>query len=131
MTLRVLITGSREFTDRSIIAAAITKVWRDNGKQPLIICHGDARGADRLAKAIARKYPDRLIEEAHPADWFDGWRDAPGPNPGTKRNDEMVALGADICLAFLHRGAKNHGTKHAIGAASRAGIPVVQHWQEI
>src|SRR5690606_31628009 len=37
-------------------------------------------------------------------------------------------LGADVCLAFPQTGSKNVGTNHCMGAAKRAGIPVVVNW---
>jgi hypothetical protein len=128
---RVLITGSREFSDRSIIAAALTKVYKENGKQPFILCHGDARGADRISGSVARKYPKAMTEERHPANWRPNGPGSEVDNgAGNRRNKAMVALGADVCLAFLKRDAKNIGTRHCMRVAREAGIPVIEHWQE-
>ena len=53
----------------------------------------------------------------HPADW-----DKHGKAAGMIRNREMVALGADICLAFPI--GRSPGTRACIREAQRAGIPV-------
>lgn len=126
---RVVITGSREFTSRDIIAKALSKVWRDNGKQPFVLVHGAARGADSIGAAIARKYPDRIVEEAHPAIWRtpDGELDKAA---GFRRNKQMIDAGADLCLAFFHEDATNRGTKHCSGYAEKQGVPVVKYWQD-
>lgn len=129
--LRVLITGSREFTERPIVAAALSQVARENPGRQLTVVHGAARGADSLAGAVARSAPNRLIEEAHPVtnwklpDGSKNWR------AGFDRNQTMVDLGADICLAFLKLEAKNNGTRHSMGAAGEAGIPVREHWSTV
>ena len=126
--VRVLITGSREFTDRSIIAAALTVVAREHRGHPLVVIHGAARGADRVAGGVARQYPGRLIEEVHPVtDWTnpDGsknWR------AGFDRNQRMVDTGAEVCLAFLQTGEKNNGTKDCMKRAVAANIEVREHW---
>lgn len=128
MAVRVLITGSREFTDRQTVAAALTDVWRENGKQQLVVVHGSARGADSLAAAVADNQPDHhLIQEAHPADWRpNGVLDRAA---GHKRNAEMIATGVDICLAFFKTGAGNRGTTGCVALARKAGIQVREFWQ--
>ena len=45
-------------------------------------------------------------------------------NVGFARNQEMVDLGADLCVAFIQVGAMNKGTWHCATAARAAGIPV-------
>jgi len=45
---------------------------------------------------------------------------------GPERNQAMVDSRPDEVLAFLAVGATNRGTRHAIGAARRAGIPVTE-----
>lgn len=85
-----------------------------HGRRPImIVVHGDAPGADRLAKEWAQ---ERGIEqEAHPADWK-----RLGEIAGPVRNDGMAQLGADGCIAF----PGGRGTADMCGRAEAAGIAV-------
>lgn len=109
---RLLITGSREWTDEVAIHGALLL------HGPGEVVHGAARGADRIAGALA----DRLgwPVDAHPADW-----DRYGRAAGTMRNRRMVELGADVCLAFPLPGSR--GTWDCVRRARAAGIGVVIH----
>ncbi len=80
----------------------------------LIIVHGGARGADQFADDAARGWG--WIPEAHPADWARYDRSA-----GYRRNAAMVALGADVCLAFILD--ESRGASHTATLAEAAGIP--------
>lgn len=127
--IRVLITGSREFTDRSIVAAALSKVKNEHRGHPLVVVSGRARGADTVAANIARQYPGRLIDEGHPA----SWRNPDGSTnrlAGFERNQRMVDAGADVCLAFLQTEEKNNGTRDCMRRAAKAGIEVREHWSQ-
>jgi hypothetical protein len=119
--VRILTTGSRTWTDRTAIAQAISGYLRSvgttsiGGARPFpIVVHGAARGADQLADAVARNWG--WIPERHPADW-----DQHGRAAGFRRNAAMVALGADVCLAFILDGSR--GASHTAGLAEAAGIP--------
>ena len=88
--MRILITGSRTWTDRTAIAQAISDYLRSvgtsiGGAWPFpIVVHGGARGADQLADAVARNWG--WTPERHPADW-----DRHGRAAGFRRNAAMVA----------------------------------------
>ena len=64
-----------------------------------------------------------LEPERHPADWKRYGRAA-----GPIRNQEMVNLGADVCLAFPREGSR--GTKNCMEAARKAGIPTLVHCED-
>jgi hypothetical protein len=110
---RILITGGRDWKDSNLIRQALL----ENG--PGIVVHGACRGADTLANDAAQAlgWPT----EAHPANFYPlGKYDRAA---GNKRNAKMVALGADICLAFPDPQSK--GTWNCVNLAKRAKIEVL------
>lgn len=116
-TLRILVTGSRAWTDRDAILHALDRVATEAGVAPglVTVVHGTARGADSLADSAARQLGMRV--ERHPADW-----QLHGKSAGHRRNAEMVQLGADLTLAFPL--GESRGTRGAMRLAREAGIPV-------
>ena len=120
---RVLVTGSRDWTDYAVIWDALNGVL-EAATLPLVVVHGQCpTGADALASRWARanaaiNWPV-VSEEPHPADW-----EAHPKAARPLRNQEMVALGADVCLAFFKVGAGNRGTANCVRLAEAAGIPV-------
>lgn len=112
--MRILVTGSRHWTDRGMIWDALNKASFEIGTT---IVHGDCpTGADYWAKLWTKTQPD-VIEEAYPANWKKF-----GKLAGPIRNQQMVDLGADICLAFPLPSSR--GTYDCIRKAKAAGIPV-------
>ena len=125
--LRVLVTGSRQWQDWDAVCGAIADLAREHHGQ-VVVVHGAARsGADKYADMAARAL--MLTPEPHPADWG-----THGKRAGFIRNTEMVALGADLCLAFAlpctlpscrkKEPHATHGTAHCVSLARKAGIPV-------
>lgn len=113
---RVLITGSRDWDDAQAVYSALTRVI--DGPDWTIV-HGHCpTGADALGDFWGRMtgYPI----ERHPADWK-----AHGKAAGFRRNAEMVALGADVCLAFIKNNSR--GASHTAGLAEKAGIPTKRY----
>lgn len=111
---RVLITGSRTWTNHPAIWTELS-VYRM--VRPTLV-HGNARGADRIAAGIWQTWG--LPIETHPADWS-----RHGKAAGHVRNRHMVALGADVCLAFIRDCSP--GATACTALAHRAGIPVTLH----
>lgn len=129
MNYRILVTGSREWTDAATVKRELQNlvvqrspyggfVVRQGRKlNDFVVVHGACpRGADTIADTVARKLG--LTTEPHPAEEHGRW-----PECGPKRNSYMVSLGADICLAFptVH----SRGTWDCIHKANAAGIRVV------
>jgi len=110
--MRILVTGSRDWTDREAVGRALDKAAPIDPVDRIVVVHGGARGTDLVAHYWATKWG--WITEAHPA----------GSDPKA-RNQRMVDLGADVCLAFATRWAS--GTGHCARAARRAGIRTVDY----
>lgn len=120
MSLRILITGSREWTDRDTIRAALVKAMHVYGArtEDVTVVHGAAAGADTIAADIATEFGCDV--EIHPADWKQY-----GHRAGPIRNQRMVNSDADLVLAFPL--GKSNGTRDCVRRARKAGIPVIEH----
>lgn len=127
---RILVTGSRTWTDREFICREMEKAALFY-PLPAVLIHGDCpEGADSLAKWLAINYLG-WAHEPHPTDWTKYGRRA-----GFIRNAEMVQLGATHCLAFLRPCVKrncqtpmphwSHGADHCAWLALKAGIPTTR-----
>lgn len=110
--MTVLVCGSRTWTDRAIIAAAVAKLPRDT-----VIIHGGARGADTIAGQEANRRGLTVI--VYPADWQRYGRSA-----GVQRNAHMLTDGKpDRVLAFAVDLATARGTADMVRRALAAGLP--------
>lgn len=119
LTRRILITGSRDWSDFEMIRNALQgDVMRNPDNQFLLVSGACPTGADRMCEDAAQWLGLRI--ERHPADWK-----RYGKRAGFVRNAEMVNLGADICFAFIRNGSK--GATHTAGLAEKAGIPLERY----
>lgn len=113
--------------------AALRNAWEDLAGAPMALVSGACpTGADQLCEEAAEALGWRI--ERHPADWPAACLSSckPGhrrtrqggssycPAAGVYRNQAMVDLGADLCLAFIHNGSS--GASHCAAAAEAAGI---------
>jgi hypothetical protein len=123
---RIMVTGSRNHTDRNKIRNALEVEYLQETAifgRGIVVVHGGASGADSIADAWAKeqKAKGRRVEvEVHPANWKHHGRAA-----GPMRNQHMVNLGANVVLAFPI--GKSPGTRHAMNAARIAGIKVREY----
>jgi hypothetical protein len=113
--MRILVTGSRSWTDEEMIRNLLAAADRKEGPHTLV--HGGARGADTVAGEIAQELGWTV--EVHKADW-----ERDGRAAGILRNHKMVNLGADLCLAFIKDNSK--GASHCARLARLAGITVAK-----
>lgn len=120
---RVLVTGSRDWEDPKTVRAALEAVYRSTRATPVVVVHGACpTGADEHARVWATQMQRRgrpVLEEPHPANWRPGGK--LDRSAGFRRNAEMVALGADVALAFIRDGSR--GASHTADLAEKAGIP--------
>ena len=116
---RLLITGSRDWEDEEAVRFEIAGMTLLH--PGLVIVHGACpSGADLFADKAATDIGVR--QERHPAQWrVNGKLDR---SAGFRRNAEMVALGADVCLAFIRNGSR--GATHCADLAEKAGIRVLR-----
>jgi len=114
-TFRILITGSRDYSDKNRIRRVFINVMKkfDNYDGYVLISGACPTGADRIAEEVAKGLEWKI--ERYPAEWSKH-----GKNAGPKRNQEMVNSGADICLAFPTN--KSIGTWDCTRRAEKAGI---------
>lgn len=108
--------GSRDWTDDHPIEAVIEGIaynWSD-----VHIIHGNARGADQLAREIAAVAEHDPIVESFPAHWHTYGRAA-----GPIRNQRMLDAGADLVVAFSDIPITK-GTQDMVDRAKKAGVPV-------
>ncbi len=143
--MRVLITGSRVWLHPrdlwgdldALLVASRTAAER------LTVVHGDALGADRMARIWCGRKGDAVTEERHEVSPL-AWR-INGPRAGHLRNAHMVKLGAALVLAYcvpcdkpgpccgldgarLPDGHATHGTWGCMQLAREAGIEVRERW---
>lgn len=127
---RILVTGSRDWTDTGQIwlrlGDAVGTIHRDALHREIVIVHGACpTGADQIADEWGRRYGATI--EQHEAEDHGPW-----PYCGPIRNQHMVSLGADLCLAFIGPCTSprcrrpephpSHGASGCADLAEQAGI---------
>lgn len=116
--MRVIVTGSRGWTDRSRIADRLCDLQPQRNVTIVVGYNPKTdrpKGVDRIAYQEAEKLG--LLVEPHPADW-----DQYGKPAGFIRNEEMAASGAQLCIAFWD--GRSSGTDDMMERAKKHGIPV-------
>lgn len=119
MTERVLICGSRNFSDKWAISVIVSQLPSD-----AVIIQGGAPGADSIAAEVAIEYG--LVLETYKADWKRYEKRA-----GYIRNQQMLDEGKPTVLfAFVTKGIslkESKGTAMMVRIAKKAGIPIFVH----
>jgi hypothetical protein len=112
---RVLVTGSRTWTDWASLSTALSDLRVEHGRC-LVVVHGAcSEGADHLADLWARSTGTRV--QRFPANWIRYGRAA-----GPIRNAAMVNTRPNLCLAFVRN--QSPGTTDCVDRVHAVGIPV-------
>jgi transcriptional regulator GlxA family with amidase domain len=96
------------------------------------VISGTAAGADVMCESVAEAYG--MTVERHPAKWNEHDAECPPEHAGLavckragyRRNAEMVATGADLCMAFIRDNSK--GATMCADLAEKAGIMTVRFY---
>jgi hypothetical protein len=116
--MRVLVCGSRDWTDRKVIRRELEKLPPDT-----TIITGGASGADTIASIIAKEL--HLQVRTFYADWQRYGRAA-----GPRRNRQMLTDSKpDLVLAFYDP-ATSKGTLNMVSLAAAAGVKVKKFFKE-
>lgn len=123
--LRVVIAGSREFNDFSMLVSKCTDILSSIANtnkdiDKVRIVSGTARGADQLGEQYAKLVGYELSQ--FPADW-----NGLGKRAGYVRNAEMAKFAVEddnygMLIAFWD--GKSRGTKHMIDLANKHGLEI-------
>lgn len=111
--MRLLVCGGRDFSDCQLVWDTLDRF----AKSEVIDCiiEGDARGADRIAGAWAKRH--RIDLRLFPADWA-----TDGKAAGPRRNQKMLDEGKpDMVIAF----PGGAGTADMVRRAVSASVPVM------
>lgn len=111
----MLVTGGRGYEDADHVRAALDRI---HAVTPIgVLIHGDAQGADKLAKRWARlRGVPQLPFKVTPSMW-----EEQGLSAGSRRNGQMLEVGKpDLVVAF----PGGIGTENMIKQAGKAGVPV-------
>lgn len=112
-TIRVLVTGGRDYDDLASVVSALDELRATHGR--LTVIQGGASGADDFARYWCSRQPSvHMINE--PADWKTHGR-AAGPIRNQRMLDEHKP---DLVLAF--KGGR--GTADMVRRAIAAGVEV-------
>ena len=109
---RLLVTGSRDWSDVEVITAELQFVAKKYNN--VVLVSGHAIGADRIAEEIAVGLG--WVVEIHEPDWK-----LHGQSAGFKRNTTMLETDVQAVLAFHKDNSK--GTADTIRKAKERKIP--------
>lgn len=116
---RVIVTAHRDWDDFDTLVWSLAELKKES-VGPVCIVHGGSTTDRAFAKRAICAYGHLgWREEVHRPDYTK----YPGKVAPPVRNSEMVAAGAELCLAF-YDGRRGGGTVDTMKKARRAGIEV-------
>ena len=119
-TLRVLICGSRDWSDKRRIGRYLDDLLAAEGMvaRDLVVIHGGCKGADHHAGMEAKGRGCQVLE--FPANWKKH-----GLSAGPKRNQQMLDEGRpDRVVAFHPSLTTSKGTKDMVSRAKFHSLPI-------
>lgn len=115
----VIVTGSRNWTNKALFVQYLLEVERRNQAIGLIV-HGDAKGADQLAEEFAND--NKICSVTFHAEWF-----LLGSKAGPARNQRMLEWCLEnkggvpiVCVAYPASDSK--GTRDMIRRCKKEGV---------
>jgi len=119
-TKRILVCGSRDFTDEKMLWAALDKQGHNT-----VIIHGGARGADKIAAEWAR-FNSLSDVQMFRANW-----NLYGKRAGYVRNKQMLEEGKPTLVLAFYKDAEapSKGTQMMVDLATKAGVKVRKYSQ--
>ena len=112
--MRILVTGSRDWTNEAKIREVMLDVTIVLGSGPHTLVSGACpTGADYIAEKFASEMGYEV--ERYPANWAEY-----GKSAGFIRNAQMVETEPDLCIAFIKHQSK--GASHTVELAEKAGV---------
>ena len=111
--MKILCCGSRDWKNKGRIQDILEKYPKDT-----IIIQGEASGADKLCKEVAKSLGMVVIPV--PADW-----DKYGKAAGPIRNKLMLDMGPVEVIAFHNDFKNSKGTKNCVMQARQQGIRTI------
>ena len=129
MELRVIIAGSRDFSDYEYLSETLTSFIKEHPERDIVIVSGMARGADKLGERFA-------IENNFAIRRFYAKWDKYGKSAGYIRNNEMLDFiqqpnCENAVIAFWD--GRSKGTKHTIDNAKKRDIQTyvyIKDWED-
>lgn len=118
-TIRVIIAGTRTFTDYRRMLLVLSKALGHTPRDQLEIISGGARGTDALAKEFAKR--NHLAYTEFPANW-DMLKKKAGPIRNKQMAEYASQLPDSMLIAFWD--GKSPGTKNMIEEAKKAHLQI-------
>ena len=112
---KVIIAGSREFTDYALLEKKCDKILKDIPKDKLIIVSGKCSGADLLGEHYAKSRGIPI--EEFPADW-----NKHGKAAGPIRNKQMAYYASHLIVFW--NGNDKGGSINMIKQAREQGLTI-------
>ena len=118
MEYRILIAGSRDFTNYDFLESSVSEFLKGHQDKEIIIISGAARGADKLGERYAQNHGLKVIQ------FFPDWSRY-GKRAGHIRNTQMLEYIQEnncACAVLAFWDGESRGTKDTITTAQNKGI---------